>query len=289
AWERRFAVVEPGRSESGRRLYSDADIVRLKLLASVTKEGWSIGRVAELPNADLLALLDDQQLPPARPAETTPPIDLFLAGALEAVRHYDGHGLDRHLWRAVVALAPADFFDRVLTPLLVEIGELWRAGELAPASEHIATAVIRRVLGRIADAIDTPAGIDHIAVGTPAGQVHDIGALLVAASAAAEGWAVTYLGPDLPAPDIARAARRAGARVVALSIIHPADDRQLPGEISALREALPDDVAVVVGGAAAGAYARAIAAAGAHLLDDLAALRGYLRALARTDRHDRSA
>lgn len=289
AWERRFGVVTPARSESGRRLYSDAHIVRLKLLASVTKEGWSIGRVVELPNEDLLALLDDKQLPPPRRPETGPTTDVFLAGAIDAVRRYDGHGLDRHLWRAVVALAPADVFDRVLTPLLIEIGRLWRAGELRPASEHIATAVIRRVLGRIADAIDSPAGTDRIAVSTPTGQVHDLGALLVAASAAAEGWAVTYLGPDLPADDIARAARRCGARVVALSIIHPADDRRVPGEISALREALPDDVAIIVGGGAARAYARSIAAAGAFLLDDLAALRGYLRTLAQSEHHDRSA
>lgn len=279
AWERRFSVVVPTRSGSGRRLYSDEDVERLRLLHRVTREGWSIGRVAALSNSELFALLDDRPAAPPRAAEdrAPAPVDVFLSVALEAVARYDAAALDTHLWRAVVALAPADFFDRVLTPLLVEIGERWRRGHLQPAGEHIATAVVRRVLGRISDAMETQQGALRIVVGTPAGQMHDLGALLVAASAAAEGWTVTYVGPDLPATELAATARRAGARCVALSIVHPGDDGRLPGELAELREALPREIDIVVGGSAAAAYERAIRAAGATLLPTLADFRAWLR------------
>jgi len=290
AWERRFGLVAPGRSESGRRLYSDADVERLRLLQRVTREGWSIGRIANLPNDELHALLDDRPAAAPAPEERAPaPVDVFLSAALEAVSRYDATALDSHLWRAVVSLAPADFFDRVLTPLLAEIGERWRRGQLQPAGEHIATAVIRRILGRIGDAMETQTGVLRIVVGTPAGQMHDLGALLVAASAAAEGWTVTYVGPDLPAAELAATARRSGARCVALSIVHPGDDSRLPGELAELREALPREIDIVVGGLAAGAYDRAIRAAGATLLPTLADFRTWLRRQASSETMGRSA
>ena len=68
-------------------------------------------------------------------------------------------------------------------------------------------------------------------VATPAGQRHELGALMVAVAAATDGWKVTYLGADLPAAEIAATALQRKARAVALSIVHPVDDPNLPGEI----------------------------------------------------------
>ena len=45
-WERRYGVVQPTRDEGGRRLYSDADIERLRLLAEATSGGRAIRQVA---------------------------------------------------------------------------------------------------------------------------------------------------------------------------------------------------------------------------------------------------
>lgn len=288
AWERRFGVVEPVRAGNGRRLYSDADIERLRLLGAATREGWSISRVAAQSNDELRDLLTNRAEPRVGTV-ADPSVDLLLRGALDAVADYDAAALDAQLWRAVVALSPADFFDRVLSPLLVEIGRQWRAGAVRPAMEHIATGVIRRVLGRIADAVDMPDAQHRLVVGTLVGQVHDIGALLVAASAAAEGWAVTYVGADLPAADIAMAARRTGARFVALSLIHPADDPRIPGELATLREKLPRGVELLVGGAAATAYGPAVRAADGLVLPDLETLRDHLRHVARGGRAGKSA
>src|SRR6476659_7302568 len=64
-WEKRYAVVTPVRSPSGRRLYSDADIERLRLIVRATRTGRTIGQVAALPAAALVALLNET--PPAEP------------------------------------------------------------------------------------------------------------------------------------------------------------------------------------------------------------------------------
>src|SRR5579862_6510920 len=57
AWERRYDVVTPTRSDGGRRLYSDPDIERLRLLYRATLAGRGIGQVAELSTTALAALV----------------------------------------------------------------------------------------------------------------------------------------------------------------------------------------------------------------------------------------
>jgi methylmalonyl-CoA mutase cobalamin-binding subunit len=126
----------------------------------------------------------------------------------------------------------------------------------------------------------------EVVVATPAGQQHGIGAMLVAASAATVGWRVTYLGADLPAEDIAEAVRSRGADAVALSLIYPPDDPDLPGELVRIWNELPSGVEVVVGGASAGSYSQTIRAIGATVAKDLEGLRSFLDRHATLTRRD---
>ena len=111
---------------------------------------------------------------------------------------------------------------------------------------------------------------------SPPSERHELGALLAAAGAAAEGWEVLYLGPDLPMEEIAAGARESGARAVGLSITFPPDDPAIPGELARLRRLLPDDTALLVGGRCAPAYREAIDEAGGLVVENVSALRDTL-------------
>ena len=76
----------------------------------------------------------------------------------------------------------------------------------------------------------------HLLATTPPGQEHEIGALLAATTAAAEGWKVTHLGPNLPVEEIAAAALHSHARAIALSIVYPANDPRLRSDLRQLRD-----------------------------------------------------
>lgn len=286
AWERRFGLVDPERGPGGRRLYSDAEVERLRLLRLATEGGRSIGQVAHLETAALEGMVDEDRRggrdgapPPAAPGpgQRAATARRMLRLAMQAVERYDGTALDAMLWRAVVMLSPAELMDHVITPLLVRVGERWRAGTLRAANEHIATGVVRRVLTRISEAVEQPVAGLRMVVGTPARQRHDLGALLAAATATAEGWAVAYLGADLPAEEIAGAVRHTGAGSLALSIVHPADDPALPDELRRLGALLPARTRILAGGAAAPAYEDALRDIGAQRLDDLPGFRAHLR------------
>ena len=47
AWERRYGLIKPTRTDSGHRLYSDEDIERIKLILELLDEGIAISRVKE--------------------------------------------------------------------------------------------------------------------------------------------------------------------------------------------------------------------------------------------------
>lgn len=286
AWESRYGVVDPGRTDGGQRRYSDRDVERLRRLRRATDAGRRIGDVAPLSEAELEALIreDAEARVEARPPGVSSDAATALRErALAAARALDPDALRGALSRAVVGLVPAVVLEEIVGPLMRAIGEMWERGEIDPGEEHLASGVVRRVLGEMLDAV-TDAGrsgdAPRLLVATPAGQRHEIGALMAAVTAAEEGWRVTWLGADLPAASIASAARRLRPRAVALSVVHPADDRALGRELADLAGALAPGPRILVGGRAAAACAEAIEAAGAVRVEDLDTLRAELGVLA---------
>ena len=285
AWERRHQVVSPARSDGGQRLYSDADIERLTLLRQLTSHGGAIGQLAQLPREELarLARADQAERVGEGAAEGEGEAARWRESALRAIEALDGVSLRRQLERGVVALGVHPFLDRVVTPVLIEVGQRWRSGAMGIAHEHLATAVFRQVLGWVRETTEAGTRGPSVIVATPSNQVHEGGALLVAATAAAEGWRVVYLGADLPVAEIAATAQRTRAQAVALSLIHPTGDASLGGELAALRRALPAELPLLVGGAAAESYRTEIEAADGEIVSQLTDLRSALAALAASE------
>ena len=281
AWEKRYGVVEPARSDGGQRLYSDDDVQRLGLLHRVVEEGRNISQVASLSLADLQDLVEEDQVervgPPAPQPLGSVSVVGILEGARRAVGEMDPIQLERILTRGAMAISVPTLIDDVLIPLLGGIGISWSKGQLGPAHEHLASVVIRRFLEWLLNTVDVGEGAPILIAATPARERHEFGALLSAVSAASEGWKAIYLGPDLPAGEIAAAAGRLGAQVTALSLVTPALSESFGAEIVALRYALPPAVRLIVGGPAAILSVLRLQVPDTVFLAALPELREYLR------------
>jgi methanogenic corrinoid protein MtbC1 len=143
---------------------------------------------------------------------------------------------------------------RVVAPLIGQMGEAWQEGQMRPGQEHLGTAIIRELLLMPVPGSQTAVHAPELVVATPSGEVHEMGALLVVASARDLGWHVTYLGPNLPAEEIAHCARSRGARAVAVSVVYPDHSPQILQQIRELRKLLPEGISLLVGGRTAGGY-----------------------------------
>ncbi|MBN2507919.1 MAG: MerR family transcriptional regulator [Verrucomicrobia bacterium] len=271
-WEQRYRAVEPRRTPANHRLYSQNDIERLGVLRDVTHAGHNISQVARLSNDELRALaasasalgLHASRSPAAKPAP-----DVLLDQCLASVQSLDGRALDDTLKRAGTTLGAQGVLHRLVAPLTQTLGDRWRDGSITAAHEHFATAHIRAFLSNRAKSFGGHESAPALVVATPSGQLHELGALLVDALAANLGWNVTCLGASLPAAEIAGAARQIRARAVALSLVYPEDDANLPGELTLLRESLPPETALLVGGRAMPAYRETLVRLGAILVADL--------------------
>lgn len=268
-WEKRYQAVTPSRTTTNRRFYTSQDVERLKLLRRATEAGHGIGAIARLPQSQLMALVSEGNggavgavgaggvAPAATAVDAGADTAESLVEALfAAVLAMTPEALEPLLDRGAVALGQIRMLNDVLVPLMVRIGEAWQAGRLKVAHEHIASSAIRSYLGQLSRPATWHPGAPAILVTTPAGQIHEVGAALVAAVAAQQGWRVVYAGAAMPATEIAAAAIQNRVRAVALSIVYPADDPALGPELVRLRRVLPSEVTLVVGGRAAGGYHR---------------------------------
>jgi MerR family transcriptional regulator, light-induced transcriptional regulator len=287
AWEKRYHAVEPHRTETNRRVYSGEDIERLTLLRRATLAGRSIGQVASLPTQELrqLVLADEsaqRRAPGAAPlpGRKRSSAARTLQQCLHAVENLDPQALKSSLERASVSLSRPALIHEIIGPLLHQVGEAWRGGSIRVAHEHLASAIVRSFLGNMNGGFPASPETPSLIVTTPAGQLHELGALLVATTGASEGWRVTYLGPNLPAEEIASAVEQSGARALALSIVYPPDDPHLKEELRRLANLLPrSSVSLLVGGRSANGYADVLDEIGAVSLADLDELRSHLESI----------
>jgi methanogenic corrinoid protein MtbC1 len=284
-WERRYQAVEPTRGPGGHRTYSDADIARLRLLHVVTSAGRSIGQVARLSTEELSRLAQEDAIARAQrrsdlgsdgdtargsSADTIVDHAIALAGKL------DSPELEHVLRRAVAQFGVTAFIEEVASPILRRVGDDWHAGRLTIAHEHLASSTIHDIVAEAMRSMARRGGAATVVVATPAGERHAIGAALIGAAAATEGWRVLYLGPDLPANDIATAAVASNARAVALSSVYVSDRERTLSELRALRALLPPAVVLVVGGSGSAAIADDLAGTKIRVGESLADLRAAL-------------
>jgi DNA-binding transcriptional MerR regulator/methylmalonyl-CoA mutase cobalamin-binding subunit len=280
AWEKRYGVVKPVRSETGQRLYTDSDVEHLRQLRRATESGRSIGQLVELELGELGRLVEEdashrRESERMRVDEASDEAAGHLVSALEAVRGLEAGDLDAVLVKAALRLGSASFLEHVAVPLLREVGDSWHRGEIGVAHEHLASSATQRVLGWLLWSGTPNREGPSIVIATLAGQRHELGALLCSAVAGEEGWRVVYLGADLPADEIARAAAVRNASVVALSLVYPPREPRIARELKVLRSMLPE-VTILVGGQAAASYSSVLEEIGARHVGELSDLRAAL-------------
>lgn len=283
AWERRHSTVVPARSEGRQRLYTEAEVERLKLLGDLVRGGRRIKDIASLGVDELKTLLrsDARSMPAKAPEVGARGASLSVDACLRAISELDGDRLDALLARAASQLGAAAFVETLVVHLLREIGLRWQHGALSAAHEHLATVSIRSQLIQVLARQQSPGGARLVLVTTPERERHELGALCVAVSAATLGWRSVFLGASIPAADIAAAARQLGADVVALSLVRPEAGADMASEVRQLVGALPGHVVTLIGGSGALELRDDIEKTGARWLEDLSALRSELTGVAR--------
>jgi len=213
AWERRYQAVQPLRDDRG-RVYTTAQVARLRRLATLVANGHAIGRIAHFPDSALNRLQPD---PAVLSESASRQSGVDLSTLLDAITRYDLQAIEGLLSRYAVVLPPSELIFAAILPALRLVGDRWERGVVRPAQEHLVSAVIRSVLGGLLRSMSRRPPAKTVVLAALEGERHELGLLSAAVLAATAGANVIYLGPDLPAADIVHAASHSGARVVLVS------------------------------------------------------------------------
>lgn len=246
AWERRYGVVAPSRSEGRYRLYSDEDVRALSIMAALVNAGWTASEAA----AETLRRVAGSRAAAAG-ADGPVPIHASLEELdelLDAAGQLDVDRVEAVLDRALARHAFTVVAEQWLMPVLNAIGGAWADGRMTAAGEHLVSHAVVRRLARLYDEAAHGGTGPLVVLGLPPGSRHELGLLAFAVAARQAGLNTAYLGADLPVEDweAAVSVRRAGGAV--MSVPRLADVVPAQAVVDRLGECVPGLVLAVGGG-----------------------------------------
>lgn len=192
AWERRYALLAPSRTQGGFRLYGEDDVARVLAMRVNLDRGFSAAEAARLALAD--AVGQSSPAPVRSAGELAAALDRFDESAAQAA-------LDQLFATLTLDVVLRD----VLVPYLHELGERWEHGEVSVAQEHFASNLVRGRLMALARSWDRGAG-PRALIACAEGELHDLPLLSFGLVLRGHGWRISYLGADTPVASIVDAA-----------------------------------------------------------------------------------
>ncbi len=230
AWERRYGLLRPERSDGGFRLYGREDEQRVQAMKTLIDSGVSAAEAARLAASGV-------------PQAGEAPPEVGPAPLREALERFDEAAAHAILDAALTRLTVDGVADQVVLPAMREIGKRWQSGEISVAQEHFATGVLRErmlALGR-----NWGAGVGPRALlACPPGELHDLGLVAFGVVLRDRGWRITYLGPDTPIETIARTAADLSPAAIVLAALDAEVFEAAADRIAALAREAP----VLIGG-----------------------------------------
>jgi DNA-binding transcriptional MerR regulator len=240
AWERRYGLLHPARSDGGFRLYSDADERRVELMRQYLGEGLAAAQAARL------ALEGSDEGAPQQRDEGRPELEAGGARLRAALDAFQENAAQEALDDLFAAFTVETVLRAVLLPYLAELGDRWSTGEATVAQEHFASNLIRgRLLGigRGWDGGDGPRAV----LACAPGELHDLGLIAFGLTLSRRGWRITYLGADTPLDSLVETAGRLKPDLV---VVTATTKRRLTPLVEALR-GLARTTSVALAGAGA--------------------------------------
>jgi DNA-binding transcriptional MerR regulator len=238
AWESRYGLLKPARSEGGFRLYSEEDENRVRRMQAHLGDGLAAAQAAQA------ALEQEQSRGVAREVEVAvgavPQADLVhSAQALRrALDEMDEPGAQAVLDRLLADFTVQSVLRDVLMPYLHELGQRWENGEVSVAQEHFASHVVRGRLVGLSRGWGNGDGPQAL-LACPPDEQHDLALLAFGIVLNRKGWRVGYLGANTPMPDLLQVTSDTRPSLVVLAAIAPQRFESVVPELSVLAEMAP--------------------------------------------------
>jgi len=237
-WERRFQIVTPSRSATGRRVYSKADADKLCLVALLVAQGHAISSLAKLPVEELQKAVAEVRVAAVRKPRTLAPDaesasvrvnEILVDSIVTALEAFRLREISAHLSIARLQTSVREFIFAIVMPLINRIGVLVAANKLSIAHEHALSAILKthiyQAIYSVASASSDASPADPksfaLAIATQEGDFHEFGVLLATLLAIARHIPVHFFGCNMPASSLAFAVNALRSPIVLVGKTYP--------------------------------------------------------------------
>ena len=203
AWELRYGLLEPSRTAGRFRLYSEADVARVRRMRANLADGLSASEAARAALAE-------------RPQADSPGLEEAADDLARSLESYDDVGAQGALDGLLAAFSLDVVVREVLVPYLHDVGERWKHGALSVGQEHFISNVIRGRLLALSRGWDRGLG-PRAVLASAEGDQHDLPVLLFGVVLRTHGWRITFLGADTPVASLAETVRAIRPDVVVVA------------------------------------------------------------------------
>lgn len=241
-WEKRYRLIEPKRSDTNIRLYSDDDLIKLMNTSLLNQNGYKISKIARFDATQLKELV-------LKLNHEEPSLATQSALLVKALLETDELLFNRAYETSVENLGFESTIEQLLFPFLEKIGVLWLAGTINPAQEHFITNLIRQKLIVAIDQerVKTESPLPRILFYLPEGEHHEIGMFYYTYLARKANFEAIYLGSSVPFRDIIQMDKIRPFQIVFTSFVAALGEGVLGQKIKEMHKAFPDKMFLVSG------------------------------------------
>jgi len=196
-WEKRYGVVEPRRTDTNIRYYTNEELKKILNVAILNNYGVKISKIVGLSTEELhqkVIEISNEEV------EESLQIESLVIAMVEV----DESRFEKILANCTLRLGFEQTLLRIVYPFFKKVGLLWQAGAINPAQEHFISNLIRQ---KLIVAIDSQGMMvkenpKRYLLFLPDGELHELGLLFYSYIIQKAGHKVIYLGQSVPVGDV---------------------------------------------------------------------------------------
>jgi methanogenic corrinoid protein MtbC1 len=242
-WEIRYDFPKPSRGKNGDRLFTMADLQRLRAIKRLLDRGRRPSEIVALSTAGLASVEKELALEP-----DDSPEDAFVGGVVSELASNAPISLRARMQRILAEQGLRTFAISTLHTLNHAIGDAWEKGTISIHEEHVYSEVARSLMGEAITHLSCDLRMPRVVLTTPPGELHGLGLLGVHALFALAGSECVSLGTQTPASDVAAAARHYKADIIAISFSAFFPARRISPYLENLKAHLAGSASIWAGG-----------------------------------------
>jgi len=242
-WEKRHQLVNPERTQTNIRFYSDDDLKKIINVSVLNNHGVKISKIVGLSLPDL-----NQKVSELSEAQNS--IEIYIDQLVLAMIDMEEEKFEKILSNLILKFGFEKTIIEIVYPFLEKIGVLWLTNNITPAQEHFISNLIRQKLIVAIDGLPLPPKTARrIMLYLPENELHELALLFYYYIAKQCGLRPYYLGQTVPHKDLKFVYEEHKPEFIVTSLTSGPSPKMMPQYLNRLSQDFATAKILISGGA----------------------------------------